>query len=174
MGTRMRWALLTVVSMLALWGPGAEAQGTSSTSSRESTPDTTKADITSDIERTRADIQLRREALVEAAMDLEPKHAEVFWPVYRAYRNDMADVNDRYIKLIVGYAENYDTLSDQLAARILRDYLHFEQDRLAVKAKYVALFQKVLPARRVVRFFEVDSKLDAIVNAQLAVEIPLR
>ena len=37
----------------------------------------------------------------------------------------------------------------------------------------MALFQKVLPARTVMRVFQVDSRLDAIVNAQLAAQIPL-
>jgi hypothetical protein len=130
-------------------------------------------DITSEIELTRAAIQVRRQAIVTAAMDLEPKEGEAFWPVYREYRADMAKVNDRYVKLLGTYAENYDTLSDQLAARIMDQYLGVERDRTAVKARYVPRFGKIMPSRKVMRFFQVDNKLDAIINAELAAEIPL-
>jgi hypothetical protein len=169
----MRWAILTVVSVLALWAPGAEAQATSSPPSQESTSEETKNDITSAIELTRAAIQVRRQAIVTATMDLEPREAEAFWPLYREYRNDMAKVNDRYVKLLVTYAESYDALSDQLAAKILRQYLEIEKGRTAVKAKYVPRFEKVLPARKVMRFFQADNRLDALVNAELTAEVPL-
>jgi hypothetical protein len=41
-------------------------------------------------------------------MALDPRQAETFWPLYREYRNEMARVNDRYVKLLVTYADNYD------------------------------------------------------------------
>jgi hypothetical protein len=155
--------------------------GTDAVSAQTSSPappqagqaDEAPLDITSEIELTRAAIQVRRQAIVTAAMDLEPKEADAFWPLYRLYRADMAKVNDRYVKLLVTYTENYDTLSDQLAARIMGDYLGVERDRTGVKARYVPRFRKIMPARKVMRFFQVDNKLDAIINAELAAEIPL-
>ena len=54
-----------------------------------------KAEITSDVELTRAAIQVRRQPLVTAAMDLEPKEDEAFWPLYREYRSAVAKVNDK-------------------------------------------------------------------------------
>jgi hypothetical protein len=41
-------------------------------------------------------------------MALDPRQAETFWPLYREYRNEMARVNDRYVELLVTYADNYD------------------------------------------------------------------
>lgn len=172
---RMRWAILMVVAVVGVSGAGAEvsAQAPSPTPSQESAPEATEAAIMSDIELTRAAIQVRRQALVTAAMDLEPKQAEAFWPLYREYRHEMAKVNDQYVKLLTIYAQAYDTLTDQLAAKLLRQYLDVEKGRTAAKAKYLPRFEKVLPARKVMRFFQVDNKLDAIINAELASEIPL-
>src|SRR2546422_7462264 len=39
----------------------------------------------------------RSQALVTAAMDLESKEADAFWPLYREYRMAMATVNDRFV-----------------------------------------------------------------------------
>jgi len=130
-------------------------------------------DITSDIELTRASIQLRRQALVTAAMDLAPKEAEAFWPLYREYRMEMAKVGDRLSKLLVQYAGQYDTLTDAQAVKIMDEYLGIEKAKNSVKGNFVSRFQKVLPARKVMRFFQIDNKLDAVINAELASIVPL-
>jgi len=129
-------------------------------------------DPAAQLELTRSVIQVQRQAIVTQAMDLEPKESEVFWPLYRAYRMDMAKVNDRFVKLLGTYMEHYETLSDQMARRLLDEYLGIEGARHQVKVKHVARFRKALPSRKVARFFQVENKLDAVINAELAEQIP--
>jgi len=167
--------------MFGASGVGA-AFGQATPSPAEATKDTaadgTKdtsatGDLIGEIELTRAAIQVRRQALVTAAMDLQASEADIFWPLYREYRTAMAKVNDRFAKLVVSYMQQYDELSDAEAARIMDEYLGIERDRTGVKAKFVPRFKQKLPARKVARFFQVDNKLDAILNADLATMIPL-
>jgi hypothetical protein len=132
-----------------------------------------RGDLIGEMELTRATIQVRRQALVTAAMDLQAPEADIFWPLYREYRMAMAKVNDRFAKLLVSYLEQYDELSDADAARLMDEYLGIERARTGVKAKYVPRFKEKLPPRKVARFFQVDNKLDAILNAELASVIPL-
>src|SRR5881296_2145047 len=115
------------------------------------TDDLLQGDITSDIELTRASIQVRRQALVTAAMDLAPKDADVFWPRYR---------------------ENYDSLTDEAARKMLDEYLSIDRARNGVKSTFVPRFGKVIPAKQVARFFQIDNKLDAVINAELAKLVP--
>ena len=169
----------TVVTMalglLLLGGAGGPAQ--SQTPATPPAPQTAvgegSEDLTSEVELTRSAIQVRRQALVTAAMELEGKEAEAFWPLYRDYRLAMAKVNDRYVKLLVSYLQSYDALTDDAAARLVKDYLDIERDRTGVKAGFVPRFRKVMPAKKVARFFQVDNKLDAVINAELAELIPL-
>jgi len=140
---------------------------------QEAKPEEAKPEVTSDIELTRAVIQIKRQAIVTGAMDLKEAEAQAFWPLYRDYRTEMFKVNDRYVTALGTYLDNYDNLSDQLADKLLNDYLSIEKARLDVKAKYVPRFRKVLPSKKVVRFFQVDNKLDVLINAELASEIPL-
>jgi hypothetical protein len=126
-----------------------------------------------DIELTRASIQVKRQALVTSAMDLEPKEAEAFWPLYREYRMAMATVNDRFVKLLITYLGELDALTDDSAARMTDEYLGIERDRNGVKVTYVPKFKAVMPARKVARFFQIDHKLDAVTIANLAELIPL-
>jgi hypothetical protein len=130
-------------------------------------------DLTSDIALTRASIQLRRQTIITSVMDLEPKESEAFWPLYREYRIEMAKVGDRVSKLLVDYTGQYDTLTDEQANKIMNEWLGIEKAKINVKGKYVARFKKIMPAHKVMRFFQADNKLDAVLNAQLAAIVPL-
>jgi hypothetical protein len=135
--------------------------------------DVVSGDILNEIALTRSAIQTRRQAIVTSAMDLTAPEAQAFWPLYREYRTDMAKVDDRLVDLIIVYAGNYDSLTDEMAGKLMNDYLDVERDRLDVKNQYVPRFLGVLPARKVARFFQVDNKLDKKIQAEVAAEIPL-
>jgi len=171
----VRWtAALATLTLLAASTPAAWAQTpTPAPGSEAKAADDAERDITNEIELTRAAIQLRRQALVTAAMDLGAKEAEAFWPLYREYRMEMLKVNDRFVTLLTSYLESYDSLTDQQANKLLDDYVGIEKARTGVKSKYLSRFRKVLPGRKVARFFQIDNKLDAVINADLAASIPL-
>jgi len=152
---------------------GASAQSASPPPAPEAKPGDISGDITSDIELTRAAIQVRRQALVTAAMDLDSKQAEAFWPLYRDYRAEMAKVNDRFVKLLTAYLENFENLTDETAGKLMAESLSIDRDRNKVKSKYVSRFEKVIPTKQVARFYQVENKLDAVINAELARIVPL-
>jgi hypothetical protein len=106
-------------------------------------------------------------------MDLTPSESQTFWPLYREYRIAMAKVGDRVQRLLVDYSGQYDTLTDDQAKKIMQEWLSIEKAKMDVKSKYISRFQKILPARKVMRFFQADNKLDAVLNAQLASVVPL-
>ena len=76
--------------------------------------------------------------------------------------------------LIARYAANYDNLTDPTADKLL-DRLRegIEQARASLKAKYLPKFKKVLPAKKVARFYQVENKLDLLILAEMAEQIPL-
>lgn len=172
-------ARLTIVVALglAVWTSGWVAAQQPTAPAQQpgaSTPqESEQEDLTSDLALTRASIQLRRQAIVTSVMDLSPKEAEAFWPLYREYRLEMAKVGDRVSNLLVQYSNQYDNLTDAQAKSIMKEWLSVEKAKHGVKSKYVSRFEKILPARKVMRFFQADNKLDAVLNAQLAQIVPL-
>jgi hypothetical protein len=132
-----------------------------------------QAQAVAEIQLTRTLIDTQRQLLVSGGLELSPKEMEGFWPLYREYRVEMAKLGDRLVGVITTYAENYDSLKDDVAGRLLDDYLGIEKDRARVKAKYLPKFKKVLPVIKVVRFYQIENKLDIAILAELAEEIPL-
>ena len=131
------------------------------------------AQTATDIELTRAHIQTERQAIIADAMKLTDDESLVFWPAYRDYRLDMARLGDRLVKVITEFAAADAALSDEQATRLLDEYLDIKAKDVSVKKKYVGVFRKLLPAPKVTRFFQLENKLDAIVNFELAATIPL-
>ena len=135
---------------------------------------TAKAEtIQSDIAVTRADIQADRQAIVADSMKLADAQATAFWPVYRNYRAELAKLGDRTVKLVTDYATNYDTLTDAQASSLTTEFLSIQKDTLKVKEKFVPKFNSVLSPKLVMRFFQIENKLDTILMIDAVDGIPL-
>jgi hypothetical protein len=119
-------------------------------------------------ERARTD----KKAVVAAVVELTESEARGFWPVYNAYHSDVTGHYDRVLAFIDRYAKAYDTMTDEAAAKLLNQFLALERDHVALLNAYVPRFRKVLPARKVARLYQIENKLRAIVNYELAREIP--
>jgi len=132
-----------------------------------------KAEAMEEIQLTRVAIQAERQAIVTQAMDLTPEEMETFWPLYREYRLEAVKIGDRIVALILRYAASYDDLTDATADKLLTDLVKIEQARANLKAKYLPKFKKVLPAKKVVRFYQVENKLDVAILNEMAENIPL-
>jgi hypothetical protein len=126
-----------------------------------------------EIELTRQMIQTDRQAIITQAMAFTPEESKAFWPVYRQYRGEMSKIGDRWVSLVSEYAQNFENLSDELAAKMLDDYLKIEKDRVSLRTKYVKDFRKILPTKKVTKFYQIENKLDAIIDFDLAGQIPL-
>ena len=117
--------------------------------------------------------QTDKKVVVASVLELTEGEAKGFWPVYNAYQSDMVTHYDRLLKLIEDYGKAYGTMSNETAAQLLGDYLSLESAYVAMLKAYVPRFQKVLPATKVARLYQVENKLRALLNYELAREIPL-
>jgi len=137
----------------------------------------TDQDILEDkrVAEARALMQAGRDEIIELEMGLTKAEAERFWPLYKSYRADVMVVRDRYAALIGGYLRAYEAgeVSDKYAEEILNDWLTYKEDLLKVQKQHVRKFKKALPPRKVVRFYQLENKMDAEIDAELAVFIPL-
>jgi len=120
-------------------------------------------------EKIRADKKL----FVAENMQLTESEAKTFWPVYEAYQEEHGKLWDRMLKLIEGYAKNYQTMSDDTAKKLLDDYLQIEADVLKLKNAYLPKFRSVLSEKKVARYYQLENKVDAVLSFELAAQIPL-
>ena len=131
------------------------------------------AQTASEIEIDRAVMETERKAVVAKNMILSEEEADAFWPVYNDYREAVRPLTDKRVKLIRDLAEQFETLGDETAQGMLKENFEQQQARIKLNRSYIGKFNKVLPPKKTVRLFQIESKLDAIVNFGLAKAIPL-
>jgi hypothetical protein len=120
-------------------------------------------------EKVRADKKL----IVAVTLDLTDAEAKAFWPVYGAYQSEMITHYDRVSRLLDTYAKAYPAMSDEAAGKLLGEFVAIETDHAALLKRYVARFERVLPARKVARLYQLENKIRALLSYELAREIPL-
>jgi hypothetical protein len=118
-------------------------------------------------------IRADKKLLIAENLPLTAAEAKAFWPVYDSYQQELSALNDRMIKLIKEYANNYQTMSDQTAKKLMDEYLAIDAARLKIRQAYVPKFRKVLREKQVARYYQLENKVQAAVSYELAAEIPL-
>jgi len=114
-----------------------------------------------------------RKIMVMQEMNLTSREAEKFWPLYQTYRDEMRIVGDIRVRIITDYAASYSTMTNELAEELLDDYVDYMDQQQDLTRKYIKKFRTILPDRKVARYFQLEHKLDAAVDFELAARIPL-
>jgi hypothetical protein len=126
-----------------------------------------------EIQLTRSVIQTERLAVVAANLVLSDSEGAIFWPLYKEYRAAVDQAVDTRVALMERFFASYETLTDAEATGLLNDFLAYEKNLLKVRTTYAKKMQKVLPGRTVARFFQIENKMDAIIEYEMAGEVPL-
>ena len=120
-------------------------------------------------DKLRADKKL----FVAESMGLTESEANAFWPIYENYQKALASLGDRKIKIIKNYADVHKSMSNETAKALLDDYLALEADFQKLRYDYLPKFRGALPEIKVARYYQLENKILAVVNFELAETIPL-
>jgi len=120
-------------------------------------------------------IKADKKLLVAANMDLTASEAKAFWPVYDAYQKDLMTINKRIAKLIDSYAADYqaNTVTDEKAEKLTAEYVAIQKAEADLQTSYAQKLSKVLPPKKALRYLQIENKIRAVINYELAAEIPL-
>lgn len=114
-----------------------------------------------------------RSEIVKENLSLTEAEATAFRPVYEEYRAAADEVQERTARLIEAYAANYEDMNDTKAEAFFQEWLAIDRAEMEMRETYAKKIREVLPARKAVRFFQVENKLDAIMRLDGAMRIPL-
>ena len=123
----------------------------------------------------RAVLQAGREDIIRQEIYLTESEAAAFWPVYRDYVADLQPLRDRRTEAIAAYllAHGAGTVSPEDAEKLVDEHLDWQAAVLEVKRRYLANIRRALPPLKAARFYQLENKLDAEQEAQLAIFVPL-
>lgn len=125
------------------------------------------------VQVTRSAIQAERQAILAANLELDEKESAVFWPLYEEYRSALESAINTRVDLLNQYFSSYETLTDREATALLDKHIAWEKEVLKVRSTYAKKMNKALSGKTVARFFQIENKMDIIIEYELAGEIPL-
>jgi Spy/CpxP family protein refolding chaperone len=151
--------LLSSVSMLAQAAPAAAAQP--------------QAASDQDIQALRQDLRAQRKEITAQNMTLTADEATKFWPIFDQYRQEAIKPNDDRWALLKDYAANYNTMTDAQAQDYITRSNTVDQQLMALRMKYVPIFEKVISPKKTALWFQIDRRIDLLINLQLSAVIPM-
>lgn len=114
-----------------------------------------------------------RKVILMGNVNFTSSESAEFWPAWKQYRAAMAANGDRRLALIKDFAEHYESMTDQKADELMTDHFSIAMQDVVIKQNFANNIDKFLSAQKVMRVIQIENKLDAAIDLQLASEIPL-
>ena len=162
--------MLFVLGGAFFWsGPTVQAQAAASSATTGGSQKTSDQDL----QLLREDIRSKKKQLIAANLILTDAEATKFWPVYDQYTADLVKINDQKYALIKEYADAWGTMTDAQALGYVNRWLAVDQQVAALRSKYVPIVNQVLPGKKTATFFQLDRRVQMMIDIQLASQLPL-
>ena len=165
---RRSFLAVSVATMMVFTSVSArhvQAQAPANTSGQSS--------VDQDIDLMRKDVRSQKKQIIAANLQLTDAEAVKFWPIYDQYTAELVKINDAKYAAIKDYATNYDAMTDDKALSLTRQILGVDQSVAQLRQKYVPIASKVISGKKTALFFQLDRRLTALIDLQLAAAIPM-
>jgi hypothetical protein len=128
--------------------------------------------IDQEIAMLRSDLRSNRKQVVASNMKLTDAEAEKFWPTYDQYVNDLMKINDSKYALIKEYLQNT-TMTEEQADSLSKRWVEVDSSVAQLRLRYIPIFRRSLSAKGTAMFFQIDRRVQMMIDLQLASSIPL-
>ena len=118
-------------------------------------------------------LNTEKKAVVAETMSLSEVQSGPFWALYNEYSAKLYTIHTERVNIIKDFAAQYESMNDEKADALVNRSLAYDAKLLKLNKSYYKKFKKILPATKAALYFQVESKIDDLINAQLASEIPL-
>ena len=119
------------------------------------------------------ELEENRRAVVAENMALNEKDSAVFWGVYDTYRGEIAEVQKQGMTLLREFHEHFEEITDDRANQVMATYFNLEIRTLEIRQAYVSKFNEVISPKQTLRFYQIENKLDSIIQADVSSVTPL-
>jgi Spy/CpxP family protein refolding chaperone len=114
-----------------------------------------------------------KRALVAEKLQLTPAEARKFWPVYDNLQRDLTKLTrDRNVSLAILVNRDRPP-SNAYAKQVVNDLMSIEEQEVKAMRKASNASMRALPPRKAARYMQIENKLRAVQDYEIAVAFPL-
>ncbi|RLD76060.1 MAG: hypothetical protein DRJ07_16955 [Bacteroidetes bacterium] len=121
----------------------------------------------------RSALKTEKKSIIAEVMTLTNEESLVFWPLYNEYQGKLYTTNTKYLGIITDFAEKYESMSDEDALDLMNRLNAYDAEMLKLRKAYIKKFNKILPAKKVLRYIQAENKIDVLVDFEIANSVPL-
>ncbi len=136
-------------------------------------PTSESTGIEQDVQLLRSDIRSAKKQVIAENMKLTDAQAEKFWPVYDAYTQETTKLGDASYDLVKEYAQNYGNMTDAQADSLVDKMATLDVQTETLRQEWIPKFRKVLTGKQTALFFQLDRRINLLLDLQFAANIPL-
>ena len=126
-----------------------------------------------DMQALRTAVKTDKKALVAKTLDLTPAEEKKFWPIYDTYQRAL-DVSNRQIALAVESLVGFDRpMTDAFGKQLATALIVADENEIKARRKLHNSMMRVLPPKKAARYLQLEGKIRAFQDYDLAVAIPL-
>ena len=106
-------------------------------------------------------LRLQREkvAFFTLEIDLSPREAEIFWPIYNEFWREKETAyqeTQQIYRKILDHLEGKRRVSENELKQLLERYIEGSSREYAIQKKYIVQFEAILPINKVVRIYKAE------------------
>ena len=109
-------------------------------------------------EEKRKKIESQKIAFITKALDLSSEEAQVFWPVYNDFSDEMKTIRKKRREVFSKARKNRSSLTEKEIGIIIDERLKMEQETLDLKVKYNKEFQEVISNKQISALYHAEEE----------------
>src|SRR5919107_4032154 len=156
-------AVLAALALCAAAGAGG-AGGAPQDAAAKQTPLHQGGYLNSYIALLKSDLRSRKTDFIAEGLRLTEKEAALFRPVYKDYESDLKRLDDARLQFVKDYSDNSGRMTGERAGELIERRFELEGRRVELERKYFRRLHKVLPAKTVARFFQLEYRFGLMMD----------
>ena len=117
----------------------------------------------------------QKKLIILENLTLTEEESAKFWPLFRDFQEASYDLEEKQIEMILFYMKNHKSLTEEQASNLINLYFSTSDNRrkLLRDLAFSLEFNKVLPAKKIFRFLQVQQNIEAIEQNEISKKVPL-
>lgn len=104
-------------------------------------------------------IESLKQSYISKQLNLSPKEAKEFWPLYKKYEKEMEQLSFKRKDNLMNKKE-LNKASEQQVKKSLDQDINIQQQVLQIRKRYKAQFMKILPAKKVMKLYKSEREFN--------------
>jgi len=114
-----------------------------------------------------------KKAVISDNIQISETEQKAFWALYDQYETKSNEINMARLDLIKRYADNYNTLTDESAAKLATDYIDNSAKYFALYKDFFPKFKKVMGGVKAATLIQLEIYMQTAIQANLQSQIPV-